>query len=412
MSSEFLSDMDIKEKRIAKCPGCKTPIEEHQWGIPSKFCEGFEKCSPKKEIKGATPHEEENVMVTLSEELKSLELEEQLLRRQKEEESLRHKITEKRKAIKELQQRKQPAEDDRARTFTTKDLKQLEPDGVQSGQTPLDEILSAINPLQEPPLNTTWSTHVQQASLVHPGAQSSQAWPQAAPQAWQGPPSNATEMFLKPGKMPKGEKPLLIIDFVNNIVPQDEEETLGNQGHAKIVVTYGPKKPKLENINMQQWVVANTRIFYTLLSEGKLISHVDIQNYLAYTVKIMELSSKYEWRSILMYDNEFRKLQAVYNFQWSFDSPHLHTVMLQPIFKANAFTNSTKPPPTNPRSAFATFTSEGKVICRNFNGQRGCMLHNCNFAHVCNRKVAGKSCGLSHPGHSHRPVDPNTQPIS
>ena len=132
-------------------------------------------------------------------------------------------------------------------------------------------------------------------------------------------------MFLKPGRMPEGEKPLLIIDFVNNIVPQDEEETLGNQGNAKIVVTYGPKKPKLENISLQQWVVANTRIFYTLLSQGKLVSPVDIQNNLAYTVKIMELSTKYEWRSVLLYDNEFRKLQAIYSFPWSFDSQRHHS---------------------------------------------------------------------------------------
>ena len=69
--------------------------------------------------------------------------------------------------------------------------------------------------------------------------------------------------------MAKGEKPLLNIDFVNNIVPQDEEETLGNQGNAKIVVTYGPKKPKLETISVQQSVIANIHIFYTLLSEGK-----------------------------------------------------------------------------------------------------------------------------------------------
>ena len=50
-------------------------------------------------------------------------------------------------------------------------------------------------------------------------------------------------MFLKPMKTAKGEKPSLIRDFVNNIVPQEEEDTLGNQGSAKIVVTYGPKKP-------------------------------------------------------------------------------------------------------------------------------------------------------------------------
>ncbi|KAJ7388997.1 hypothetical protein OS493_034386, partial [Desmophyllum pertusum] len=45
--------------------------------------------------------------------------------------------------------------------FSTKDSKQLEPDGVHSVQTPLDEILRAIDPLQEQPMNTTWSTQVQ-----------------------------------------------------------------------------------------------------------------------------------------------------------------------------------------------------------------------------------------------------------
>ena len=79
-------------------------------------------------------------------------------------------------------------------------------------------------------------------------------------------------------------------------------------------------------------MVANTRIFYTLLSEGKLSAQSAIQDYLAYTVKIMELIARYDWKSILMYDNEFRKLQAIYKFSWSFDSTHLHTVLLQPIF--------------------------------------------------------------------------------
>ena len=145
-----------------------------------------------------------------------------------------------------------------------------------------------------------------------------------------------------------------------------------------------------------------------LLSQGKLVSQVDIQNYLAYTVKIMELSSKYEWRSVLLYDNEFRKLQAIYSFPWSFDSPHLHTVMLQPIFKASFANKPSQPNAPSTRTVFASFTSEGRVICRNLNGQKGCTLQHCNFARVCNRKVAGKACGLAHPGYSHKLDGPQT----
>ena len=145
-----------------------------------------------------------------------------------------------------------------------------------------------------------------------------------------------------------------------------------------------------------------------LLSEGKLATQAAIQQYLAYTVKIMQLSAKFDWKSILMYDNEFRKLQAIYNLPWSFDSTHIHTVMLQPSFKPSPPTKSTPQSNPNSHAAWANFTSDGRVICRNFYGQKGCTLHSCNFAHVCNRKIAGKVCGLTHPGVSHKTTDPTS----
>ena len=82
--------------------------------------------------------------------------------------------------------------------------------------------------------SATWSAQPAFNSALQ-GVQGTQAWQntqawQTNLQPWEAPQGN-TEMFLKPGRMPKGEKPLLIIDFVNNIVPQDEEETLGNQGN-------------------------------------------------------------------------------------------------------------------------------------------------------------------------------------
>ena len=329
-------------------------------------------------------------------------MEEQALQRQQNEERLRARISEKRQVIEDLQRSTVQHENPGAGSFTTRDLPKLEANDAVGHQTPLDELLKTIDPGQAQQMaSATWSAQPV-FHLAPQGVQGTQAWQntqawQTLPQPWQAAQGN-TEMFLKPGRMPKGEKPLLIIDFVNNIVLQDEEETLGNQRNAKIVVTYGPKKPKLENISLQQWVVANTRIFYTLLSQGKLVSPVDIQNYLAYTVKIMELSTKYEWRSVLLYDNEFRKLQAIYSFPWSFDSPHLHTVMLQPIFKANIANKPSPSYPPSARTAFASFTSEGRVICRNFNRQKGCTLPICNFTHVCNWKACGESMWVGAPG--------------
>ena len=85
-----------------------------------------------------------------------------------------------------------------------------------------------------------------------------------------------------------------------------------------------------------------------------------------------------------MYDNESTKLQAIYNLPWSFDSTHLHTVMLQPIFKPSAPTKST--PQSNPNSRAAWANSRP-----------------CGIA-----KSLGKACGLSHLGVSHKTTDPTS----
>ena len=171
-------------KRVARCAGCKSPLEEHHWGIPSKFCQGYEKCSPKKEGKaeGAT-YAEIDVCEELAEELNALDLEERALRRRDEEETLRLRIAEKRKAIEELRQSISRRRDEASRPWTSNDLRKvdLEDDEVtrprrdevtrplttsalrkmelESGQdkTPLDDLLSVLNPLQqEQQLPFTW----------------------------------------------------------------------------------------------------------------------------------------------------------------------------------------------------------------------------------------------------------------
>ncbi|KAL9967212.1 hypothetical protein ACROYT_G025390 [Oculina patagonica] len=238
------------------------------------------------------------------------------------------KIAEKRKIVKKLKQQKLPQDHyigHNPGNLTTRELSKLELDGAVGQQTPLDGLLKSMDPVQDQRMDgATWQSQPPLNRALQ-GFQGIQAW-QTIPQPWQAPQTNK-EMFLKPGRMEKGEKPLLIVDFVNNIVPQDEEETLGNQGNAEIVVTYGPKKPKLESITLQQWVVGNTHF----------------QNYLAYTVKIMELSSKYEWRSVLLYDNEFHKLQAIYSFHGVL-TPHttgpLHTHGHQPSVIRRALISS------------------------------------------------------------------------
>ena len=112
-------------------------------------------------------------------------------------------------------------------------------------------------------------------------------------------------------------------------------------GVSRLIIAYGQQKPKLESVAMSQWVVANTRIFHTLLFSSKLPTSRDVKDYLAYTVKVMELAGKCEWTSVLKYDDKFRQLQATYALHWSYDSNHLHEVTLVPKLSLSIKSNKT-----------------------------------------------------------------------
>ena len=77
-------------------------------------------------------------------------------------------------------------------------------------------------------------------------------------------------MFLNPADIPKGEKVLRIVDFLATLVSTDDEGTISDNGISRLVISYGQRKPRLKSVTLSQWVVANTRIFSTLLFAGKL----------------------------------------------------------------------------------------------------------------------------------------------
>ena len=118
-----------------------------------------------------------------------------------------------------------------------------------------------------------------------------------------------------------------IIDFVGGGV--EEEVIVGSTGSHQVVLKSGPRKPKLENVSLAQWTVANLAILYKLQGEAKLTVE-SIMDYLSYTTKICQLVQRYSLVSVLLYDREYRKLQCHHNFRWGTDVPHLHSVYLQP----------------------------------------------------------------------------------
>ena len=118
-----------------------------------------------------------------------------------------------------------------------------------------------------------------------------------------------------------------ICDFVPKAV--DEDLVVGGQGDQQLVIKSGPKKPRLESLTLSQWSVANLAILYRLVNEGKLVGP-NLMDYLSYTTKVYQLVQRFSLSSVLLYDREYRKLQASMSFHWGTDVQHLHTLFLQP----------------------------------------------------------------------------------
>ena len=86
------------------------------------------------------------------------------------------------------------------------------------------------------------------------------------------------------------------------------------------------KRITLDKVSVSQWVEANTLIMNQLCCQG-----VSGQSYMGYTVMISQLMQKYDWLSVLLFDREYRKMQANLGFEWGTDQSHLRDVLLLPM---------------------------------------------------------------------------------
>ena len=197
---------------------------------------------------------------------------------------------------------------------------------------------------------------------------------------------------------------LNIVDFVD-LNQSVTERVLSTVEDLEFVCRSGSRKPKLDNLTISQWSLANIAILYKLFQEGSIQLH-EVFDYLSYTTHIYSLIGTHELTSVYFYDREYRRLQAGHKFRWGTAVGHLssgflrlRTVSSTPQGNATQFKASTRPdrPPYRAPFQFQNHTNDGKTICKNFNTKMGCTFTGCKFEHVCN--VPG--CGRGHPGAAH-----------
>ena len=76
-----------------------------------------------------------------------------------------------------------------------------------------------------------------------------------------------------------------IADFVNLVPPLLEEQVLSEGNGTELVMRSAARKPKLQNISIEDRCLANTRIMDEMYSSGRLNSH-SIRDCMAHTIKI------------------------------------------------------------------------------------------------------------------------------
>ena len=139
------------------------------------------------------------------------------------------------------------------------------------------------------------------------------------------------KLYLRPGTQECGKlKVLRIVDFIMKIVAKEEDKLLIDNGGNKLFLKSGPTKPKLESVTMNQWVIGALRILNHFLESNQISSLTEMQSYVGYMVKVMELAGCYDWVSVLRYDDDFCHMQALYNIPWLYESHHIHLTRLQP----------------------------------------------------------------------------------
>ncbi len=129
-------------------------------------------------------------------------------------------------------------------------------------------------------------------------------------------------------------KVLHITDFLPESVrkrrmSRQREMVLTTGGNSEdVLVLRTEDSHPYSGLTLSEWGAANCRVMAALL-DRQMLAPQDVHYYLAYTTRIFEWCGKYEWDSVLEYDNRYREIQAEHGLKWGVHSPDLELHILE-----------------------------------------------------------------------------------
>ena len=189
--------------------------------------------------------------------------------------------------------------------------------------------------------------------------------------------------------------PYDIRDFITTMPTEGREGGSVKVGDVELNLV--ESKLKLDSVTPLQYMEASLGILREMaLKDGASLPHV--LQYVGYLVTIANMGQRFQWKSVIKYDSEYRKAQDEAGFPFGADSSFMMQLFLRDRPAAEAKPphqpNSTPHPQTkfDPRS--------DKPICGRFNTPIGCKLPRCKFAHLC------RMCYSTHSITSHKDQAP------
>ena len=149
------------------------------------------------------------------------------------------------------------------------------------------------------------------------------------------------------------------------------------------------------------------RIMQELLKQNIL---ANVNAYINYTADIFRLASKYVWYSVLLYDKEYRDMQADEKFEWGTYRQDLRDFQLvskrdnptaRAINEASGATKACGKLSVNNDRRRGPFLPDGREICRSFNNNL-CYRQDCKMMHHYAICMSSTHSALS--GHGHNVV--------
>jgi hypothetical protein len=179
-----------------------------------------------------------------------------------------------------------------------------------------------------------------------------------------------------------------IRDFIT-LLAEKNPKTSVRVGDVEL--TLPDSRPKLETVTPLQYMEAAIRIAREMVDkDGADLQR--IMDYLGYVVKVANMGQRFQWKSVLNYDREYRRVQAESGFPFGADNSYMMQLFLRDRDQATAYGHAPAKPAlgsTHPQTKYDP--SSGKPICGRYNTPQSCQLRNCRFAHVCRSCFGGHS---------------------